>query len=194
MSVLLGGARHQDSKYIATYPDTLLGTWLALDEIDEANGCLWVVPGSNHQPVYPEVAPDGTPNHANVHATGSMAVKPVTATSHLDDATNTLSEVARQYGEETWVPCRVSPGDVVFFHPRLLHRSHPNTSMNRWRRAFVSHYCNARSWVPWNHGEEWEGDTANYLHILARGDTHLPYAEPKFGTPCAALDKRRGKL
>jgi hypothetical protein len=27
---------------------------------------------------------------------------------------------------------------------------------------------------------------ANYLHILARGTTHLPYGQPKFGTPCAA--------
>ena len=27
---------------------------------------------------------------------------------------------------------------------------------------------------------------ANHLHILAEGDTHLPYAQPRFGTPCAA--------
>jgi hypothetical protein len=35
-------------------------------------------------------------------------------------------------------------------------------------------YCNARSWVPWNHGTPYEGESANYLHILARGTTHLP--------------------
>ena len=28
----------------------------------------------------------------------------------------------------------------------------------------------------------------NGSHILARGDTHLPFALPRFGTPCAALD------
>ena len=27
----------------------------------------------------------------------------------------------------------------------------------------------------------------NGSHILARGDTHLPFARPNFGTPCAAL-------
>ena len=27
----------------------------------------------------------------------------------------------------------------------------------------------------------------NGSHILARGDTHLPFALPRFGTPCAAL-------
>jgi hypothetical protein len=32
----------------------------------------------------------------------------------------------------------------------------------------------------------YEGDSGNYLHILARGTTHLPYAQPRFGTPCAA--------
>jgi phytanoyl-CoA hydroxylase len=29
---------------------------------------------------------------------------------------------------------------------------------------------------------------SNGSHILARGDTHLPYARPLFGTPCAALE------
>jgi hypothetical protein len=29
---------------------------------------------------------------------------------------------------------------------------------------------------------KYEGDSANYLHILARGSTHLPFAKPKFGT------------
>ena len=71
-------------------------------------------------------------------------------------------------------------------HPHILHRSHPNRSTSRWRRAFVCHYCNARSWVPWNHGAPWEGEAANYMHILARGETHLPFAQPAFGTPCAA--------
>jgi hypothetical protein len=75
------------------------------------------------------------------------------------------------------------PGDVIFFHSHLLHRSHRNHTADRYRRSFVSHYCNARSWVPWNHGQPWEGPSANSLHMLARGGTHLPFAQPKFGTP-----------
>ena len=86
------------------------------------------------------------------------------------------------------MPVEVHAGDVIFFHSHLLHRSHPNPSDARWRRAFVSHYCNARSWVPWNHGASFEGDAANYLHILARGATQLPFAKPRFDTPCAALE------
>jgi hypothetical protein len=80
---------------------------------------------------------------------------------------------------------------VVFFGGHILHRSHTNRS-NRPRRSFVGHYCNARSWVPWDHGEPFEGDSANNLHILARGETHLPYAQPKFGTPCAANQPKAG--
>jgi len=37
----------------------------------------------------------------------------------------------------------------------------------------------------------------NASHILARGDTHLPFAQPRFGTFCAALipsEKRRHTL
>jgi hypothetical protein len=44
----------------------------------------------------------------------------------------------------------------------------------------VNHYCNARSFTTWVGG--------NAGHILARGNTHLPFAKPRFGTPCAALD------
>ncbi|MDE2808321.1 MAG: phytanoyl-CoA dioxygenase family protein, partial [Gemmatimonadota bacterium] len=164
-----------------TYPDTLIGAWLALERADEENGCLWVAPGSNHEPIYP----DEGGGH-RVHAEGAFdEIEVVEGISHLDDEVNTLSRVARRYGDA--VPVVVEAGDVVFFHPHLLHRSHPNRSPDRWRRAFVSHYCNARSWVPWNHGAPYEGPEANYKHILARGRTHLPFALPEFGTPCAAL-------
>jgi phytanoyl-CoA hydroxylase len=84
-------------------------------------------------------------------------------------------------------------GDVVFFGGHVLHRSKKNWSADRFRRSFVSHYCNARSFTQWGadaHG----GATAdpvtgmtNASHILARGDSHLPFGQPRFGTPCAAL-------
>jgi phytanoyl-CoA hydroxylase len=81
---------------------------------------------------------------------------------------------------------------VVFFGGHVLHWSYGNQS-NAPRRSYVGHYCNARSLVLWNHGEPWEGVSANYLHILARGATHLAYAQPKFGTPCAANLRRPKK-
>jgi hypothetical protein len=174
-----GQGWHQDAYYITTYPDTLIGAWLALEPADEDNGCLWVAPGSQVEPIYPDAD-----RGSLMHAEGALADLPtVSGVSHLDDALNTLAPVAARY---TPLAAPVQPGDVIFFHGHLLHRSHPNRSADRWRRAFVSHYCNARSWVPWSHGEPFEGDAANHRHILARGWTHLPFAQPQFGTPCAA--------
>lgn len=46
-----GQGYHQDSFHIITQPDTLIGAWVALDRADEENGCLWITPGSQHEPV-----------------------------------------------------------------------------------------------------------------------------------------------
>jgi phytanoyl-CoA hydroxylase len=75
----------------------------------------------------------------------------------------------------------------VFFGGHVLHRSHANRSATRSRRAFVAHYCNARSFVPWDDDPRATGVGLNDRHILARGSTHLPHAEPRFAaTPAAA--------
>lgn len=171
-----GQGWHQDASYIKTHPDTLIGAWIALERADEDNGCLWVVPGSNNGPVYPPVEIGG----GNVHALDAFAdLGKVSNVSHLDDEVNTLSRVVAQYPPP--IPVVLEPGDVLFFHSHLLHRSHPNKTADRHRRAYVCHYCNARSLVPWDH-DGYEGDSGNYRQILARGNTHLPYAEPAFGT------------
>ena len=176
-----GQGWHQDAYYITTYPDTLIGAWLAIDDVDEENGCLWFAKGSHCEPIYPGEYSET----AFVHSDGAFTnLKHVENISDLDDEVNTLSAVGKKY---EWAPVPVRPGDVIFSHGHLLHRSYPNRTRERWRRAFVSHYCNARSWVPWNHGVPFVGDSANYCHILARGTTHLPFAQPKFGTRCAAL-------
>ena len=115
MSSSLAG--RQDSAYITTYPDTLIGSWLALDTADLVTGCLHVADGSNHEPIYPERLPDGGMRGNLVHAQGAFGDLPVVEnTSHLDDGVNTLSEVAETYGEP--VALTVEPGDCVFFRKR----------------------------------------------------------------------------
>ncbi|MCL5283330.1 MAG: phytanoyl-CoA dioxygenase family protein, partial [Armatimonadetes bacterium] len=152
------------------------GAWYALDPADEENGCLWVIPDSNCEPIYPPTTPYGL-----VHAEGVFDdLFKVENVSHLDDIMNGLTPVTRKYPPAAPVPMK--PGDVLFFNGHLLHRSYPNRTADRFRRSYVCHYCNARSWVPWNHGEPFEGECANYQHILARGSTHLSYAHPAFGT------------
>jgi len=178
-----GQGWHQDAFYIKTHPDTLIGAWVALEKVDEENGCLYVVPGSNHEPVYPPTVNSG----GNVHALSAFAdLHHVDHVSNMDDEMNTLSKVVANYPPAISVP--LSPGDVLFFNSHLFHRSYPNRTKDRYRRSYVLHYCNARSWVPWDH-DEYEGESGNYRHILARGRTHMPYAKPAFGTKVILSDE-----
>jgi ectoine hydroxylase-related dioxygenase (phytanoyl-CoA dioxygenase family) len=179
-----GQGWHQDSYYIPTYPDSLAAAWMPLERVDEENGCLYVTPGTQHEPVFPDA--DDRPGYGGDPALAD--IKGLYGASADDEAVNGLTPVVRRYaGGE--VPLVMDPGDVAFFGGHLLHRSLRNRSATRSRRAFVSHYCNARSFVAWH--DDWseprvDGEGYNRKHILARGSTHLPYAQPRFGTACAA--------
>ncbi|HEX2032607.1 MAG TPA: phytanoyl-CoA dioxygenase family protein [Chloroflexota bacterium] len=176
-----GQGYHQDSYYIPTYPDSLCGAWIAADRADEENGCVWFTTGSQHEPIYPTEERVGQ-NHRNL---ADLTV--VRNVSDTDTEANTLSRIAAKYrGRE--VPAIAEPGDVVFFAGHILHRSHTNRSPNRFRRALVCHYANARSFTMW--GERGAKGPTNHLHILARGWTHLGFGLPRFGTPCAANQPR----
>lgn len=178
-----GQGFHQDSYYIPTFPDTLLGAWIAIDDADTENGCLWMSRGSQVEPVYP---PEHGWGYGNVELGGIDYVQGVGGHSNSDDdPDNTLKPIAERYREDE-VPAVMRAGDVAFFGGHVFHRSLRNRTPDRWRRSFVNHYCNARSFTVWGGGNE--------NHILARGNTHLAFAEPKFGTPCAALDPDRSSV
>ncbi len=152
-----GQGFHQDSYYIPTYPETLCGAWVALDDADEENGCVWFVRGTQHESVYRQAK--------NV--------------SHDNAEVNSLGAIADKYPNQEF-PAVLQAGDVAFFGGKIIHRSHSNRSKDQRRRAFVSHYGNARSWTHWG---EPLGACRNENQILARGQTHLPYRQPKFGPP-----------
>jgi ectoine hydroxylase-related dioxygenase (phytanoyl-CoA dioxygenase family) len=170
-----GQGYHQDSFHIITRPDTLIGAWIALDRADEENGCLRVTVGSQNEPVYPDVDEDA--GHGGDRLLADLPA--IAGADDPDERRNGLTAVAAKY-EGREVPAVVEPGDVVFFGGHVLHRSHANHSATRSRRSFVSHYCNARSYVPWDDEPLPEGEMGNARHILARGETHLPRALPRF--------------
>ena len=184
-----GQGWHQDTFYIPTHPDTLCGAWIAVDDCDERNGAMWFATDSQHEPVYP-------PARGPAYGDRQLGdIDYISGESNPDDAQNGLSKIADRY-PQLLVAARA--GDVVFFGGHVLHRSKQNWTTDRFRRAFVSHYCNARSFTQWGvdadvppHDGVPPLDPAtgmtNGSHILARGDTHLPFALPRFGTPCAAL-------
>ncbi len=179
-----GQGWHQDSFYIPTQPDTLCGAWIAIDDADERNGAMWMAKGSGSEPVYP-------PGDGYGFGQGDLGgIARVGGVSDPDDDKNDLSRIADRY-DQVLVSARA--GDVVFFGGHILHRSKQNWTVDRVRRSFVGHYCNARSFTRWgadpNAAETVDSISGmtNGSHVLARGDTHLPFARPRFGTPCAAL-------
>lgn len=110
---------------------------------------MYFVPGSNLHPIYEEVAlPDNT-----------------------EDFLARLTEIVG-VEENREAAAIAKAGDVIFFHGHLIHRSKQNRSTDRFRRAYVCHYANARSYTEWGGG--------NQNQILARGATHLPFAKPRF--------------
>ena len=109
----VGGAWvwHQDYGY--WYNDTclfplLVSCYIAVDPATRENGCLQILKGSHHL---------GRINHVRVgEQTGADPERCAEAEKVMD-----------------LVYCEMKPGDALFFHSNLLHKSDQNTSANpRW--------------------------------------------------------------
>jgi ectoine hydroxylase-related dioxygenase (phytanoyl-CoA dioxygenase family) len=109
-----GQALHQDNYYLKISPHTCLAAWLALDDCDEENGCLQVVPGSGTWEILCHEKADTTRSFTDVTA-------PLPPTTEVR-------------------PLVMKAGDVVFFNGSLIHGSYPNTSTDRFRRSLIAHY------------------------------------------------------
>lgn len=106
---------HQDNAYFLCHPaDEVITAWIALDDVDESNGCLRYIDGSHRGPILEhEPAPDDPHNL-------------VPAAEKMDMAQE--------------APACVGKGGVVFHHSKTLHTSRRNES-DRWRRAYATHWC-----------------------------------------------------
>ena len=107
---------HQDSPYWAHFCrhlDRLPNAMLALDDADEANGCLRVIAGSHTRGCLPGLEGEGV--------LGPLFTDP----RHFD--------LSRQ------VPAAMPAGSILFFSPHTVHGSEPNLS-DAPRRAFVVTY------------------------------------------------------
>lgn len=114
-----GQALHQDQSYLRAQPGCCLASWLALDDCDEENGCMMVVPGSHEWPLLCNI--------------------PADTTQSFTDVTVPVPEDAEI------IPCIMKAGDVLFFHGLLVHGSYPNKSARRFRRALIGHYLTGQS-------------------------------------------------
>lgn len=119
-----GQAWHQDEIYIPTRDRSLIGAWIAMDDANVENGCLWVLPSSHRRGyLYPQ---------------------------HLHNNPDEFDSAQESYGFDpsNEIPVEVKVGTLVFFNGYLLHRSRKNLGKT-YRRVLVNHYCNAWSLLPW---------------------------------------------
>lgn len=114
-----GQALHQDQFYLRAQPGTCMAAWLALDDADEENGCLQVVPGTHETPLLCTEKADTRVSFTDVTVPvpESLEVRPIV----------------------------MAAGDVLFFHGQLIHGSLPNRSRERFRRALIGHYISGEA-------------------------------------------------
>uniref|UniRef100_A0A0D3L1A7 Phytanoyl-CoA dioxygenase n=1 Tax=Emiliania huxleyi (strain CCMP1516) TaxID=280463 RepID=A0A0D3L1A7_EMIH1 len=125
---------HQDSTFLFTTPrQTCLGLWLALEDATLTNGCLWVRPGSHHEPVRRAFVRQPQPPAAGGAAGGGLlggllaALRRLALGSRFDDLF-----------AAGFVPVECRAGDLVCFPGTLDHLSLAN-STGKSRHTFQLH-------------------------------------------------------
>lgn len=124
---------HQDDAFYIrpddpdTFSRTRMSVWVPLQDADERNGGLWVVPRSQEW---------GLQDY------------------HMADTGQCRKVIDREaYANENAIPLRVSAGSVVLFSAMLWHHSRGNQT-DRVRRAFIVSYQEAT--VKKGAGEQWK--------------------------------------
>ncbi len=111
---------HQDGYYFMLEPNEAVTMWLALDDVDESNGCMRYIAGSNRTGMRP---------HGRTGVLG-------------------FSQGISDYGDTdraAEIPISAKPGDLLVHHSLTIHRADANPS-SRHRRSlgFVYYAAKAR--------------------------------------------------
>ena len=107
---------HQDGSYLITEPASVTGIWVAIEDANRSNGCLWVQPGGHRSPLRETYQVDWN------RRKGELRELDKTPWPATDDA----------------VAVEVKAGSVVIFHDHMPHYSSQNFS-DRSRHAFTLH-------------------------------------------------------
>lgn len=100
---------HQDNGYVSIEPATNVTIWIALDDVDERNGCVWVMPRSHER---------GLLDHRSASA----------------DSWHLTLDV-----EGEGVPALLKAGEAVAFTGLTLHRSKLNHTEQPRRAFFIEY-------------------------------------------------------
>lgn len=102
---------HQDGYYFKLDPCEALTMWLALEPVDQENGCVRYVPGSHR---------DGMRPHGS---TGTLGFS------------QGITDFPNENDQKREVDFPAEPGDLLAHHALTIHRADRNRSQDRSRRA-----------------------------------------------------------
>ena len=98
---------HQDARYAGMEPHDWVTGWVAISNVTEENGCMYMIPGSHHAPLRDHVDTFG------------------------DDNLLTRGQEVQDVDEAAAVPLPLKPGQMSLHHPRTVHGSGANRSDKR---------------------------------------------------------------
>ena len=104
-------AWHQDSGYVHEDHEPYLTCWIALDDISEENGAVYLLPYSR----------SGIKSYIK----------------HIPDPL--VNDKVCYFGSDPGIPMTAPAGSIVVFSSVVIHRSGPNFT-NRMRRAYIAQY------------------------------------------------------
>ena len=107
---------HQDNIYGELDPYNALTTLTALDDADEENGCLWIIPGSHRQ--------------------GQLEQR-------SNETKRSQEPVKLAPDEAGMIPVPMRAGEAICFSCWMLHKSDGNRSTTRDRRILFLRYADA---------------------------------------------------
>jgi phytanoyl-CoA hydroxylase len=107
---------HQDASYLISKPTSVTGIWIAIEEANQDNGCLWVQPGGHRSPLREIYEVDWNTREGTL---------------------TSLDTTPWPDGEEA-IAVEVPAGSMVIFNDHMPHYSSQNLS-DKSRHAFTLH-------------------------------------------------------
>ena len=101
---------HQDGYYFRLEPNEAVTMWLALEDVDEENGCVRYVPGSH-----------------------KLGMRPHGMTGTLGFSRGITDYGPEDVHKEVFFPTKA--GDLLVHHSLTIHRADGNSSLSRTRKA-----------------------------------------------------------
>ncbi len=121
---------HRDSNFIGVdKPETVIGTWLALEDIEEGSGELAYYPGSHRFPAYN--LSEGSLHR--VRAEGKASYNNDAYVEYLDQ------QIAENHLEEKRFLAK--KGDCLVWHNDIVHAGTPVTRPELTRYSLATHFC-----------------------------------------------------